>query len=120
MGAGSRTGDQTHGIPDGEVLHPAVRYAMRLVEVGVVASVGSRGDSYDNALAESFHGLYKAELVRHRGSWQGLDDVAFATLEYVDWFNHRPLHGEFGMLPPAEYEACYAERAAALPMAASQ
>jgi putative transposase len=98
----------------------AVRYSERLSEAGVVASVGSRGDSYDNALAESFHGLYKAELIRYRGPWQGLDDVEFATLEYVDWFNHRRLHGELGMVPPAEFEARYDERAAALPAAASQ
>ena len=68
-------------------------------------SVGSRGDSYDNALAESFNGLYKTELIRHGGPWRGLDDVEYATLEYVDWFNHRRLHGELGMLPPAEFEA---------------
>jgi len=85
-----------------------------------VASVGSRGDSYDNALAESFHGLYKAELIRHQGSWRGLDDVEFATLEYVEWFNHRRLHGELGLVPPAECAARYYERAAALPPAASQ
>src|SRR5437868_7674528 len=98
----------------------AIRYSERLAEAGIAASVGSRGDSYDNALAESFHGLYKAELIRHRGPWQGLDDVEFATLEYVDWFNHRRLHGELGMVPPAEFEAGYYERAAALPPAASQ
>ena len=85
-----------------------------------MASVGSRGDSYDNALAESFHGLYKAELIHHAGPWQGVDDVEFATLEYVDWFNHHRLHGELGMVPPAEFEARYHERAAALPAAASQ
>jgi putative transposase len=105
---------------DRGVQYLAVRYTERLAEAGAVASVGSRGDSYDNALAESFHGLYKAELIRHQGPWQGLDDVEFATLEYVDWFNHRRLHGELGMVPPAEFEAGYYERAAALPTAASQ
>jgi putative transposase len=104
---------------DRGVQYLAVRYSERLAEAGVVASVGSRGDSYDNALAESFHGLYKTELIRHTGPWQGLDDVEFATLEYVDWFNHRRLHGELGMLPPAEFEARHHERAA-LPVAASQ
>jgi putative transposase len=89
----------------------AVRYTERLAEAGIAASVGSRGDSYDNALAESFHGLYKAELIRHRGPWRGLDDVEHATLEYVDWFNHRRLHGELGMVPPAEVEATHAPRA---------
>jgi putative transposase len=69
--------------------------------------VGSRGDSYDNALAESFNGLYKTELIHHRGPWSGLDEVEYATLEYVDWFNHRRLHGELGMMPPAEFEAAY-------------
>ena len=83
----------------------AIRYTERLAEAGAVPSVGSRGDSYDNALAESFNGLYKAELIRHRGPWRGLEDVEYATLEYVDWFNHRRLHGELGMLPPAEFEA---------------
>jgi putative transposase len=58
-------------------------------------------------MAESFHSLYKAELVRNQGPWCGLDDVEFATLEYVDWFNHRRLHGEIGMVPPAEKEATY-------------
>ncbi len=105
---------------DRGVQYLAVRYTERLAEAGVVASVGSRGDSYDNALAGSFHGLYKAELIRHQGPWQGLDDVAFATLEYIDWFNRRRLHGELGMLPPAEFEARYHERAAPLPTAASQ
>ena len=105
---------------DRGVQYLAVRYSERLANAGVLASVGSRGDSYDNALAESFHGLYKAELIRHEGPWRGLDDVEFATLAYVDWFNHRRLHGELGMVPPAEYEARYHERAAALPAAASQ
>ena len=98
----------------------AVRYTERLAEAGVVASVGAKGDSYDNALAESFHGLYKTELIRHEGPWQGLEDVEFATLAYVDWFNHRRLHGELGMVPPAEFEARYYERAAALLPVASQ
>ena len=70
-------------------------------------SVGSRGDSYDNALAESFNGLYKTELIRHADPWRGLDDVEYATLEYVDWFNHRRLHTELRMVPPAEYEAAH-------------
>jgi putative transposase len=92
---------------DRGVQYLAIRYTERLAEAGVVASVGSRGDSYDNALAESFNGLYKAELIRHRGPWSGLDDVEYATLEYVDWFNRRRLHGELGMIPPAEFEAIF-------------
>jgi putative transposase len=82
----------------------AIRYTERLAEAGAVTSVGSRGDSYDNALAESFIGLFKAELVRPRGPWRGLDDLEIATLEWVDWYNHRRLHTELGMLPPAEHE----------------
>ena len=93
---------------DRGVQYLAIRYTERLAEAGAVPSVGSRGDSYDNALAESFNGLYKAELIRHRGPWRGLDDVEYATLEYVDWFNHRRLHGELGMIPPAEFEERFA------------
>jgi putative transposase len=89
---------------DRGVQYLAIRYSERLAQAGAVTSVGSRGDSYDNALAESFNGLYKAELIRRRGPWRGLDDVEFATLEYIDWFNHRRLHTETGMAPPAEVE----------------
>ncbi len=71
----------------------SIRYSDRLDENDIVASVGSKGDSYDNALAESFHGLYKWELIYRHGPWRGLDDVEFATLGYVDWFNHRRFHG---------------------------
>src|SRR5205807_9751937 len=88
----------------------SIRYTERLGEVGIVNSIGSRGDSYDNALAESFNGLYKTELIRRRGPWRGLDDVEFATLEYVDWFNHQRLHSEIGKIPPAELEATYASQ----------
>jgi putative transposase len=105
---------------DRGVQYLAVRYTERLAEAGVVASAGSKGDSYDNALAESFHGLYKAELIRHAGPWHGLEDVEYATLEYVDWFNQRRLHGELGMVPPAEFETAYYAVAAAVPLAASQ
>ena len=97
----------------------AIRYTERLAEVGIVASVGSRGDSYDNAVAESFHGLYKTELIRHRGPWRGLEDVEHATLDYVDWFNHRRLHGELGMVPPAEFEGAFYQRAMPQRLAAS-
>jgi putative transposase len=105
---------------DRGVQYLAIRYTERLAEAGVVPSVGSRGDSYDNALAESFNGLYKTELIRHRGPWQGLDDVEYATLEYVDWFNHHRLHGELGMRPPAEFEAGHPAQATPLLLAASQ
>ncbi len=72
----------------------SIRYSERLAENDIVASVGSRGDSYDNAMAEAFNSLYKWELIYPRGPWRCLDDVEFATLGYVDWFNHRRLHGE--------------------------
>jgi putative transposase len=92
---------------DRGVQYLSIRYTERLGEAGVVNSVGSRGDSYDNALAESFNGLYKTELIRRRGPWRGLDDVEFATLEYIDWFNNQRLHSEIGKIPPAELEATY-------------
>ena len=85
----------------------SIRYTERLAEAGAVTSVGSRGDSYDNALAESVIGLYKTELIRRRGPWKGLDAVEYATLEWVDWWNHRRLLQPIGMIPPAEKEADY-------------
>lgn len=89
---------------DRGVQYLAIRYTERLAENGVVNSVGSRGDSYDNALAESIIGLFKTELVRNKGPWRGLDDLELATLEWVDWFNHRRLFHELGRIPPAEFE----------------
>jgi putative transposase len=85
----------------------AIRYTERLAEAGAVTSVGSRGDSYDNALAETIIGLYKTELIRRRGPWKGIDDLEYATLEWVDWFNHRRLLEPIGYLPPAEFEAAF-------------
>jgi putative transposase len=105
---------------DRGVQYLAIRYTERLAEAGVVPSVGSRGDSYDNALAESFNGLYKAELIRHAGPWRGLDDIEYATLQYVDWFDHRRLHGELGMVPPAEFEATFVHQPAPALLASSQ
>ncbi len=88
------------------------RYARRLIEARIEASVGSKGDSYDCALAESFNGLYKAELIYHEGPWKGIEDVEWATLTYVDWFNNKRLHGEIGMVTPAMFEAaCYDQAA---------
>ncbi len=89
---------------DKGVQYLAVRYTQRLAEAGAVASVGSTGDSYDNALAEAFNSLFKAELVRNKGPWKNIDDLELAFAEYIDWFNHRRLHGEIGLVPPAEYE----------------
>ena len=85
----------------------SIRYTQRLAEAGAVTSVGSRGDSYDNALAETIIGLYKTELVRRRGPWKGLDDLEYATLEWIDWFNHRRLLEPIGHVPPAEFEAAF-------------
>lgn len=96
----------THHSDKG-VQYVAICYSQRLAETGAVASVGSTGDSYDNALAEAFNSLFKAELVRNRGPWRGIDDLEIATAEYVDWFNHRRLHGEIGLIPPTEHEDNY-------------
>jgi putative transposase len=108
---------QRHGGLDGLVHHSdrgsqylAIRYTERLAEAGAVTSVGSRGDSYDNALAETIIGLYKTELIRRRGPWKGIDQVEYATLEWVDWFNHRRLLEPIGHVPPAEFEAAYHRR----------
>lgn len=89
---------------DRGVQYLAIRYTERLAANGVVNSVGSKGDSYDNAMAESIFGLYKTELIRNKGPWRGLDDLELATLEWVDWFNHRRLFHELGRIPPAEFE----------------
>lgn len=85
----------------------AIAYTERLAEEGAVTSIGSRGDSYDNALAETIIGLYKTELIRKRGPWKTLEDVEFATLEWVDWFNNRRLLEYTGNIPPAEFEERY-------------
>lgn len=106
----SHDGHDTSGVvhhSDKGVQYVAVRYTQRLAEAGAVASVGSTGDSYDNALAEAFNSLFKAELIRNRGPWKNIDDLEIAVAEYVDWFNHRRLHGEIGLVPPAEYEDAY-------------
>ena len=86
---------------DKGVQYRAVRYTQRLADAEMVASVGSTGDSYDNAMAEAFNSLYKAELVRNRGPWAGISDLEIGTAEYIDWYNHRRLHGEIGYAPPA-------------------
>ena len=85
----------------------SIRYSERLAEAGFKASVGSVGDSYDNALAETINGLYKAEVIHKDGPWKGLDDVEHATLTWVDWFNSRRLLGPIGHIPPVEYEMLY-------------
>lgn len=85
----------------------SIRYTERLGEAGVEPSVGSRGDSYDNALAETINGLYKTELIYKRGPWKNRESVELATLEWVFWFNHQRLLEPIGYIPPAEAEAQY-------------
>jgi putative transposase len=85
----------------------SIKYTERLAEAGIEPSVGSVGDSYDNALAETINGLYKAEVIHRRGPWRSFEAVEFATLEWVDWFNHRRLMEPLGNIPPAEAEQRY-------------
>ena len=96
----------------------SIRYSERLAESGIEPSVGSTGDSYDNALAESLNGLYKAEVIHRRGPWRTVDDVEFATLEWVDWFNNRRLLEPIGDIPPIEFERAYYDRQQTLAIAA--
>ena len=100
--------------PDGLVHHSdrgsqylSIRYSERLAEAGIEPSVGSKGDSYDNALAETINGLYKAEIIHRRGPWKTREAVELATLEWVSWFNHHRLLEPIGHIPPAEAEAHY-------------
>jgi transposase InsO family protein len=92
---------------DRGVQYLSIRYTERLAEAGIEPSVGSRGDSYDNALAESVIGLYKSEWIYRQGPWRGLEDVEFATLEWVAWFNNRRLFEPIGHIPPVEFEEAY-------------
>ena len=96
----------------------SIRYSERLLEAGIEPSVGSVGDSYDNALAETTNGLFKAEVIHRRGPWRGAEAVEFATLEWVDWFNNRRLLEPIGNIPPAEAEARYYAQANEHAMAA--
>jgi putative transposase len=104
-------GDPLPGLvhhSDRGVQYLAIRYTERLADAGAVTSVGSKGDSYDNALAESVNSLYKAELIRKERSWRTMADVELATARWVDWWNNQRLHGACGDIPPAEFEAAYA------------
>jgi putative transposase len=96
----------------------SIRYSERLAEAGIEPSVGSVGDSYDNALAETINGLFKAEVIHRRGPWRHAETVEFATLEWVDWFNHRRLLEPIGNIPPAEAEARYYAAMDQTPLAA--
>jgi putative transposase len=100
------TSDLIHHSDRG-VQYVSIRYTERLAEAGIEPSVGSVGDSYDNALAETIIGLYKTEVIRQRGPWRNIETVEFATLEWVDWFNHRRLFEPIGNVPPAEKELEY-------------
>jgi len=99
-------GDLVHHSDRG-VQYLSIRYTERLGEAGIEPSVGSVGDSYDNALAESVIGLYKTEVIRQRGPWRNLEAVEFATLEWVAWFNNQRLFEPLGNIPPIEFEEAY-------------
>lgn len=108
------TRQQADELVDGLVHHSdagsqytAIRYSNRLADVGAVASIGTIGDSYDNAMAESVIGLYKTECVRHEGPWRGVDDLELATLNWVWWFNEKRIHSQIGYVTPIEYENAY-------------
>ena len=105
------TGDLVHHSDRGSQ-YLAIRYTERLADAGIEPSVGSRGDAYDNALAETVIGLFKMEVIRRQGPWRSLEAVEFATLAWVDWFNHRRLLEPIGYLPPAEFETRYYQQAA--------
>jgi putative transposase len=108
--AGHTIGGRLDGLihrSDAGSHYTSIRYSDRLADAGAVASIGSVGDSYDNAQAESLIGLYKLECVRRDGPWRGVEDLELATLSWVHWFNHQRLHSIIGYVPPAEYENEY-------------
>ena len=116
MAIWSRRGESLDGLvhhSDRGSQYLAIRYTARLAEAGIASSVGSKGDSYDNALAETINGLYKAELIRRRGPWRTAAEVERATAEWVAWWNNQRLHGSCGRIPPAEYEANWYQQQAA-------
>jgi putative transposase len=105
-----RSRGNTEGLvhhSDRGVQYLSIRYTERLEEAGIERSVGSKGDSYDNAMAETVIGLFKTEVIRRRGPWRNLEEVEFAVLEWVSWFNHRRLLEPIGYVPPAEHEEAY-------------
>jgi transposase InsO family protein len=109
-----RTSDSNRLVhhSDRGVQYLSIRYTERLAEAGIESSVGTTGDSYDNALAETVIGLYKTEVIRRRGPWRGFEDVEFATLEWVSWYNTTRLFEPLGYVPPAEYEQAFNNREA--------
>jgi len=117
----TRAGQDVHGVvhhSDAGSQYTSIRYATRLLEAGALASIGTVGDSYDNAMAESVVGLYKTECAHREGPWCGVEDLELATLNWVHWFNESRLHSALGHVPPIEFETAYhAERAAPTPVA---
>lgn len=103
---------------DRGVQYLSIRYTERLAEAGIEPSVGSKGDSYDNALAETIIGLFKTEVIHRQGPWRGFEDVEFATLSWVWWFNHHRLLEPIGYIPPVEYEEAYWRERADKPLLA--
>lgn len=87
--------------------HTSIAYTERLAEIGASPSIGTVGDSFDNAMAESFNGLYKTELTKRRGPWRNAEHLETQTMPYINWFNNKRLHSEIGDIPPTEYEATY-------------
>lgn len=115
--ARGRAGADPHGVihhSDRGSQYLSIRYSQQLADNDIVASVGSKGDSYDNSMIESFNGIFKWELIYNRGPWHGLSDVEYATLEWVDWYNHRRLHGQLTRTPrhttPAAHENAHYSR----------
>ena len=124
-GSGSEAADLIHHSDRG-VQYRAVRYTERLEDADVVASVGSKGDSYDNAAAEAFNSTFKSELIRNRhvltdkGPWRSIDDVEIAVAEWIEWYNTTRLHGSLNDVPPIEYESnYYADHAPSQPVGAT-
>ena len=110
MAIWTRRDDDLAGLvhhSDRGVQYLSIRYTDRLAQADIVGSVGSRGDSYDNALAETVNGLYKTELIHHRGPWRTIDDVELATLTWVHWWNNKRIHEALGYVTPHEYEQAY-------------
>ncbi len=114
----SKSGGRRHHS-DRSSQYVSIRYTERLAEAGIEPSVGSRGDGYDNALAETINGLYKAELIHRRGPWKTREAVEIATLNWAAWFNHHRLMEGLGYIPPAEAEANYYRQLARQPASAS-
>ena len=113
----TKTGELIHHSDRGSQ-YLSIHYTERLAQAEIESSVGSVGDSYDNALAETINGLYKTEVIRKRGPWKYIDDFEYATLEWVDWFNNRRILEPIGHISPADYEQMYYQQLDESPEAA--